>query len=112
MLLDETVDLQQYLEENYELFASKLESLLLEYHTRPGSGSTTLIEPYIDEENKPKFDSESLEGSFKIKYQVAYYFGCDDINTSENYEMNWNISIDKSNFTITFEGEPEWEIDN
>jgi hypothetical protein len=112
MLLEGTVDINQYFDENYAAFESKLNYCLLEYHQGVG-GSQTLFESHIDDENDLlKFDLESLEGTFHVNYEIEYYFGCDDINRIDKHHMNWKFTIDKSDFTITFEGEPDWEIDN
>lgn len=112
MLLDGAVDINQYLDENYAVLESKLNYCLLEYHQSSGGSQTLLKSSIDDEDDLPQFDLESLGGTFQVNYEIEYYFGCDDINRVDKHDMNWKFTIDKSDFTITFEGEPDWEIDN
>jgi len=110
MLINEDVTINQYLHENEGAYSGQLLNILLSYHSDE-HGAPDIFDYTLDED-KLWFDPANLRGSFPIRYIVSYYYGCDDMNTSQSFDMQWDILIDIKTLTITFTGPEKWVVNN
>lgn len=100
-LLDEELTIEDFLNEilneNDELDRthSRICGILAEYHI--GEGSPSVDEFEIENE---VFDLDTLSGSFLLTYIVYLYFGCDDINNSNDWDQDIAFTINKSDWTL------------
>lgn len=78
-----------------------IERLLFNYDFDTGSiHNVEIVDGEISKEGK---------GVLNVEFEVYYYFGCDDINRTDNDEMEIKVSINLRNGEITLIGEEQQE---
>lgn len=103
-----TIDV--FLEQHFNENDGKIEWALREPHL--GDGGAPSVSSY-DIDNA-ELDIKTLEGSFEFLYVIGYYFGCDNMNNSHEFDAVCEFEIDRKNqeLILFFEDIPEREPDN
>ncbi|WP_162799890.1 hypothetical protein [Pedobacter jeongneungensis] len=104
-----TLSIEKFLEQHLNENTEKIETALLDSHLGDG-GAPSLDNYEIDE---AEFDSETLKGSIQFDYVVGYYFGCDDMDNSSEYDVTCDFEIDRAEqkLILTLPDTPEREPD-
>jgi len=74
------------------------------YHHQNG-GAPEVLEFEI---TQPKFNPNTLSGSFNCKFKVSFFFGCDDLHIDKNDTINWQFEIDSHTPIMHLSGEEPW----